>query len=246
MASGTKPLVSILTPTYNRRAFIPNIIACVLHQTYPADRLEWVVLDDGTDPVWDLLEPYAQSGRINIRYIRHEEKLNIGAKRNRIHAAARGEILVNMDDDDYYPPERVAYAVTTLRSSRRQICGSTTLHLYFTDDASIWTVGPFGANHATFGTMAYTREYARTHRCDETVLHAEEVEFTRRYTEPLAQLDPMKVMLVMCHSNNTYDKRGLRTATNPTVRRTAFKLTQFIRDGAMRRRWLAPSSGDAP
>jgi glycosyltransferase involved in cell wall biosynthesis len=227
-----QPFVSILTPTYNRRAFIPQLIQCIKHQTYPRARLEWVILDDGADSVWDLLAPHKDT--LNIQYIRSEEKLNIGAKRNRLHAAARGEILVNMDDDDYYPPERVAYAVNTLRSSRRAICGSTTLNLYFTDDRSIWTCGPFGANHATFGTMAYTKQYALAHRCDESVLHAEEIEFTGRYKEPLAQLDPQKVMLVICHTNNTYDKRGLRDANNPSMRKTALKLTNFVRSATLR------------
>jgi glycosyltransferase involved in cell wall biosynthesis len=32
----------------------------------------------------------------------------LGAKRNLIHKHAKGDILVYMDDDDYYPPERVA------------------------------------------------------------------------------------------------------------------------------------------
>ena len=117
--SATKPFVSILTPTYNRRAFIPYLIACIKDQTYPKERMEWVVFDDGSDSIEDLLKPEFRT--MNIQYIRpplgdkgSETKLSIGAKRNRLHAAARGEILVCMDDDDYYPPERVNHAVMTL------------------------------------------------------------------------------------------------------------------------------------
>ena len=230
-----QPLVSILTPTYNRRAFIPQLIQYVKHQTYPRAMVEWVVLDDGTDSVWDLLEPHTRGpAPLTIQYIRSDVKLNIGAKRNRLHAAAHGDICVTMDDDDYYPPERVAYAVNTLRSTRKAICGSTSIYMYFTDDGSIWKSGPFGANHGTFGTMAYTTQYARTHPCDESVLHAEEIDFTRRYSEPLAQLDPLKVMLVICHNNNTFDKRGLRDPNNSVMTKTGLKLTNFIRSGTHR------------
>ena len=119
VTSATKPFVSILTPTYNRRKFIPYLIACIKDQNYPKERMEWVVFDDGSDPVEDLLLPEFLT--MNIQYIRSEEKLSIGAKRNRLHEAARGEILVCMDDDDYYPPERVnpvSYTHLTLPTNR--------------------------------------------------------------------------------------------------------------------------------
>lgn len=233
--SPAHPPVSILTPTYNRRPFIKQLISYILTQTYPIARMEWVVLDDGTDTIEDLLEPLKVAGKLEIQYIRSEEKLSIGAKRNRLHAAARGDIFVAMDDDDFYPPERVSHAVTTLRSSRTRICGASRNHLYFVDDGSIWAVGPYSQNHATFGTMAYTRQYAQSHLCNEDRIYAEEVEFTRTYSEPLAQLDPMKVMLVLCHPHNTFDKRQLRTTENPMIRKTALKLRNFIGNAEHRR-----------
>jgi len=228
----THPPVSIVTPTYNRRKFIPMLIEHIKAQTYPAERMEWVVFDDGSDPIEDLLKPHEKT--LNIRYLRSETKLNVGAKRNRLHAEARGEVIVVMDDDDWYSPERVAHAVQTLRARKVQIVGSTRNHLYFTDDGSIWETGPFNPNHGTFGTMAYTKAYAVSHPCDETVTYAEEVAFTKNYSEPLAQLDPMKVMLVMCHSENTFSKHALRDKPSPVMKRTELKLRTFLRTAAMR------------
>jgi glycosyltransferase involved in cell wall biosynthesis len=43
------PFVSICTPTFNRRPFILNLIKCVDSQTYPKDKMEWIIVDDGTD-----------------------------------------------------------------------------------------------------------------------------------------------------------------------------------------------------
>ena len=40
------PLVSVCTPTFNRRPFIPAMLQCFAHQTYPRDRMEWVIIDD--------------------------------------------------------------------------------------------------------------------------------------------------------------------------------------------------------
>lgn len=230
--SATKPFVSILTPTYNRRKFIPFLIACIKDQTYPKERMEWVVFDDGSDSIEDLLRPEFQT--MNIQYIRSEAKQTIGAKRNRLHEAARGEILVCMDDDDYYPPERVSHAVQTLVGRKATLAGSTRNHVFFPDDCSIWETGPYGPNHGTFGTMAFTKSYVRDNRCDESRAYAEEVEFTRKYSVPLVQLDPVKVMLVIAHDGNTFDKGKLRGPDNKFIRPSGRKLNTFVRNAAIR------------
>ena len=92
------PFVSIVTPTYNRRRFIPSLIKMVQQQTYPRDRLEWVVYDDGQEPVGDLLETAKDSLPI-LNYIFSDEKMTIGEKRNRLNKEAKGDILIAMDDD---------------------------------------------------------------------------------------------------------------------------------------------------
>ena len=226
------PPVSILTPTYNRRKFLPWLMEHIRAQAYPRERMEWVVLDDGTDCVRDLLEPVA--AEFNLVYIRCETKLNIGEKRNRLHAAARGAVLVNMDDDDYYPPERVSHAVNVLLSKKVDLVGASRNQLFYSDDGSIWETGPFGPNHATFGTMAYTKKYAVAHPCDPTVVYAEEISFTKEYKTPCAQLDPLKTMLVISHSENTFSKSKLRDTPSPVMRKTALKLRAFIRKAEMR------------
>ena len=226
------PPVSILTPTYNRRRFIPWLIECVRAQTYPKERMEWVIFDDGTDKIEDLIRPVEKE--LNIRYIQSDEKLNIGGKRNRIHKEARGSICVTMDDDDYYPPERVAHAVHTLLGKKVDVVGSTRNHLYYTDNGEIWATGPYGPNHATFGTMAYTKSYAVKNPCDETIKFAEESKFLCDYKTPVAQLDPMKVMLVMCHSENTFRKHKLRETPNQFISKTGLKLKNFVRTAKLR------------
>ena len=51
-----KPFVSVCTPTYNRRKFIPFLIKCYQSQTYPKQLMEWIVVDDGEDSVEDLFK----------------------------------------------------------------------------------------------------------------------------------------------------------------------------------------------
>jgi glycosyltransferase involved in cell wall biosynthesis len=232
----TYPFVSVLTPTYNRRRFMPALIACYKAQTYPSHRMEWIILDDGTDSVEDVFSSAELRAAIpNLRYIRLPEKLTIGAKRNRLNAEARGEICVAMDDDDYYTPDRVATVVTAFKKQPRvQLAGASEIYMYYTDIQTIYKLGPYNANHATNGTMAWRSSYGKNNTYDETVTHAEEKSFLNDYSNPMIQLDPMKVMLVMSHSENTFDKTKMREVESPVVKRTAMKLNQFIKDKALR------------
>jgi glycosyltransferase involved in cell wall biosynthesis len=230
----THPTISLLTPTYNRRSFLPNLVECIAAQTYPLAKMEWILKDDGTDRVEDMIPAFQKRLKdVKIRYIGLPagDRLRVGAKRNRLHDLATGDICVCMDDDDYYYPDRVHHAVFKLRSNPKiELVGASEMYCYFVDDKSIWKSGPYPfPNHGTFGTMAYLTSYAKKVRCSETSFHAEEIEFTKNYTTPLVQLDPRKVMLVMCHKDNTFDKHKLRVETNPMFVKTGSKLKDFVK-----------------
>ena len=44
------PNISILTPTFNRRKFLPLYLHNLTSQLYPHDKLEVCIDDDGTEP----------------------------------------------------------------------------------------------------------------------------------------------------------------------------------------------------
>jgi len=224
------PMVSIVTPTYNRRRFIPSLIKMVQSQTYPRDRMEWIVYDDGQEEVRDLFEE-VRDQLPKLNFIWSEDKMTLGEKRNRLNHEAKGDIIVAMDDDDFYFPTRVEDAVKILRyNSGFKLAGSSEVYMYFTDTKEIWKAGPYFKGHATNGTMAWTKGYANTHSYDETVAFSEEKSFLEGYRNPLVQLDPKRVMLVMSHSDNTFDKTELRTETNPLLVKTTLKMDDFIKD----------------
>jgi glycosyltransferase involved in cell wall biosynthesis len=238
MANSTHPFVSVLTPTYNRRRFMPFAIQFFKAQSYPQDRMEWIIMDDGTDKIGDLFDP-KKTGLKNVRYIAVPDgvKLKIGAKRNRMNEVAKGDICVCMDDDDYYPPNRVSDAVFRLRSGLKQkipMVAASEIYLYFTDRDEIWKAGPYNKNHGTNGTMAYWHSYFKDHKYDENAEKAEERSFTNDWKAPMLQLDGMKTMLVMCHNFNTFDKRRLIENPGPVFQKTGMKLNTFIKDKKVR------------
>jgi glycosyltransferase involved in cell wall biosynthesis len=227
VSSVGKPLVTVCTPTYNRRNFIPALIQCFEDQTYPRELLEWVVVDDGSDPVGDLFE-----GVRGVEYCRSEERMTLGFKRNYMHNKASGEIIVYMDDDDYYPPDRVLHAVYKLRSSPNiMMAGSSKMHIYFKDLDKIYQFGPYGPNHATAATFAFKKELLNLTSYDENALVSEERFFLKNYTIPMVQLESKKTILVFAHSQNTFDKR--RLLINPdknNIRETRFSPSVFVKN----------------
>jgi len=231
----SKPFVSVITPTYNRRRFLKTAIDVMAQQEYPMDRMEWIILDDGTDKVEDLFLPEKLPKKFpKVRYEFSPEKLLIGQKRNRLNDMATGDIIVAWDDDDYYSPDRISHVVQKFQANPRiELAGSSKIYMYYYDIKTIYEVGPYAPNHATNGTMAWRKSYSNRSRYDETVTHAEEKSFLQDYRNPMIQLDPLKVMLVMSHRDNTFDKIKLRD-NNSLFKKTSLKLKNFIKDNKLR------------
>lgn len=201
------PLVSVCTPTFNRRPFIENMFSCFRNQDYPKHRIEWIIVDDGTDKIKDLVET---SDIPQIRYFEIENKLSLGAKRNLMHEYATGSIIVYMDDDDYYPPERISHSVEKLTQHPDALCaGSSEIYIYFKGMDKMIQCGPYGPNHATAGTFAFKKELLDQTKYEDNAALAEERAFLKDYTIPFVQLDPLKTILVFSHEHNTFDKRKM-------------------------------------
>ena len=221
------PFVSVCTPTFNRRPFIPSMIKCFNHQTYPKDKIEWIILDDGTDKIEDLVCDIS-----NVKYYKYDEKMPLGKKRNIMHDKSQGDILVYMDDDDYYPPERIMHAVNMLQSHPKALCaGASEIYIYFKHISKMYQFGPYGPNHATAGTFAFKRELLKDHRYNDTAALAEEKAFLKDYTVPFVQLEPKKTILVFSHDHNTFDKKTLLNNPHPQYTKVSDKKVEdFVKE----------------
>jgi glycosyltransferase involved in cell wall biosynthesis len=221
------PLVSLCTPTFNRRPFIPAMIKCFQHQDYPKNRIEWIIIDDGTDKIEDLIKHIPQ-----VKYFKYDKKMSLGEKRNLMHDKSSGDILVYMDDDDYYPPERISHAVQKLKENPNALCaGSSIIYIWFKHINKMWQFGPYGPNHATAGTFAFRRELLNITRYDNNAALAEEKAFLKNYTIPFVQLDPLKSILCFSHEHNTFDKKKLLEMPNIQFSKSVELLSeQIIKD----------------
>ena len=222
------PFVSICTPTFNRRPFYQMIIKCFNHQTYPKNRIEWIIVDDGSDKIEDLVKDIPQ-----VKYFKYDEKMSLGKKRNIMHEKSKGEIIIYMDDDDYYPPDRISHAVDCLKKNPTfMIAGSSKMFIYFKHINKMYEFGPYGPNHSTAATFAFRRDLLKNNKYEDCAALAEERHFLKGFTIPLIQLDPMKTILVFSHNQNTFDKKKLieEQCPNQFVKLSNKTVDDFISD----------------
>ena len=106
------PLVTIITPTFNRADFLEETIESVLAQDY--DEIEYIVLDDGsTDDTADVLDKYRAYQRVTI--LSHP---NVGETLtvNEGFARAKGDIVCVVNSDDPLLPGAIREAVRYMRN----------------------------------------------------------------------------------------------------------------------------------
>jgi glycosyltransferase involved in cell wall biosynthesis len=93
------PLVSVIIPVRNDAARLAVCLDSLTRQTYPADRLEVIVIDNGSS------DDSAEVARAAGAKVLVHPGLRVGALRNRGAEIAQGELLALVDSDHELPPE---------------------------------------------------------------------------------------------------------------------------------------------
>ena len=111
------PAVSIIIPAYNESSTIELLLAGILHQTYPHERMEVVIADGmSTDDTRDNITRFAQDHpSLRLTVVDNPQRI-IPAGVNRAIAAACGEIFIRLDAHSVPNPEYVLRSVTDLEA----------------------------------------------------------------------------------------------------------------------------------
>jgi glycosyltransferase involved in cell wall biosynthesis len=113
----SRPLVTVIIPTFNRASIVGRAIRSVLGQTYP--HWELLVVDDAsTDGTEREIRSYSDK---RIKYIRHPQNRRVSAARNTGIRSAQGEYVSFLDDDDEWLPEKLAKEVEVFRNSDPEV-----------------------------------------------------------------------------------------------------------------------------
>lgn len=97
------PLITVLIATYNYEKLISFAIESIIHQDYPIEKIEIIVVDDGSvDNTKFVVESY--SNQIQIDYLYQNNNGKASATRVGLERA-KGKYLFVLDADDYYLPD---------------------------------------------------------------------------------------------------------------------------------------------
>ena len=231
-----KPFVSLLTPTFNRRPYFETLFQCILAQDYPLDRVEWVIGDDGTDKISDMVHSFKGKGLKDINYIAYDEKLKLGDKRTRIAKAAKGDILIHFDDDDFYPPERISHSVEVLMNTGKLVAFVPKIHIYFKHNKELRNVGPFPKFCAPEASYAYRREVLIAASFSTTDSVAEGIGFLKQCQDSFAELTPRSTIVCFSHDSNSVPKASFtdKDATGKSkytnVKETELEMSDLVKD----------------
>lgn len=105
------PLVSIITPTYNRPEWLGEAIASVLAQSF--EDWEMLVVDDGSEPSAQSVVDSFNDTRLRCLRLNHVGR---SAARNHGLELARGEYVGFLDDDDLFHPTKLDLEVAFLKT----------------------------------------------------------------------------------------------------------------------------------
>jgi len=127
------PMVSIITPTYNRAHLLPRVWASLKAQTF--SDFEWIVVDDGsTDETEALVAGFNDS---RIRYIKLPENKGVNAARNLGVEVSKAPYLVFLDSDDEIVPEALEEMVKAWEEVADPMIGKISFHCLNADTGEI-------------------------------------------------------------------------------------------------------------
>ena len=125
-----KPLISILTPTWDRASYLHKVWEGLVAQTYW--KFEWIVANDGsTDKTIEIVRELASKSDFPVTLINASCRIGKSRMDNELVKCARGEFILWCDSDDYLLPNCLEVLIRIWESipldDRDYFCGVTAL-----------------------------------------------------------------------------------------------------------------------
>jgi hypothetical protein len=162
MTSENCPTVTLVTPTANRGWSLTSLAVRNFYRfDYPRDKLEWVIIDSQSSGT-----PLNLPQDPRIKYHLVDSTTPLWVKRNMCNEKASGQIIIHLDDDDFYFPSSIWTKVKLLDKYRReeenshlkaiQCVGCTQLGIYHLLDNYSYLAD---TKYISEASMAYTRTF---------------------------------------------------------------------------------------
>jgi len=118
--------VSVVVPTYNCGSRLSQALDSVFAQTYPHDRIELIIVDDGsTDDTSERVAQFSARTPLRTRYVL-QQNAGPAAARNHGMRLARGDAIAFLDADDWWRPAKLERQLPLLNQSVALVYCDTT------------------------------------------------------------------------------------------------------------------------
>lgn len=204
------PLVSIITPTRNRKVFFELAYNNFKSQNYPGNKLEWIIIDDGTESLSELI-PTSDK---RIKYIKVEGKnkkqpMTISKKRNMGYQYSSGDIIIHMDDDDYYLPTSVSTRVKVLLNYKEKGIECVGCERFGCHDIEKDTSFIIDKNNEIAeASMAYFKSFIEKRKFQENIVKGEGKLFCRGRNKQIMKLPFEFIFISFTHGTNTHIRKS--------------------------------------
>ena len=194
--------VSILIPCYKRKEFSKLISYNINIQTYKNIKEIIVIDEDGSDG----LDLNINKNHIKILFLKCDERLTIGEKRNRLIKASSSKYSIFFDTDDFYFENYISSSIQHLETNKnKKIVGSADMLFYYKNDNSTSKMSCIKLSLIHEATL-----------CCETKWFKKNIKFLNKsngegdvfksHIDKIIENDINNIMVCFCHENNTIDK----------------------------------------
>lgn len=209
------PNISILTPTCNRKKFLPLMINNLKYFTYPKGKIEWNILESNDTSLKNYEKLFKDEKEIKyleellgiqIQYKYIDKKFSIGEKRNILSESSSHGYLINMDDDDIYLTQYLNHSIDILMNNDKDITGCLDMLFIYTENdyqcSYIRCVKDFKLYHEA--TLCMKRSHWKKYKYEESSKGEGENIFGD--SKLCGMSDITNCMICVCWKGNTVNK----------------------------------------
>lgn len=206
----SKPLVTVITPTANRPEMLERCIGLFMWQDYPNKEL--IIVQSKDNRYMDgLATPVYYSNDISTEKgtIVYVKDLNTGEKRNIGCEHANGEIIIHMDDDDYYAPDWISKSVQFLLDNDADLVGLNKGYFWQPNHALRWYERKPNQQPFVLGaTMCYKKSMWQRNKF-QPIRIGEDKKFCPNAGKVMAH-DYVNGFMCIIHGNNTSSQEAFK------------------------------------
>ena len=186
--------VDILIPTYKRKKFESLITHNISIQTYPL--IQNIIIADDSNDNLNLDVKYSV---LNYKV----DRMSIGAKRNFLLSKSTSRYAVFMDTDDFYNADYISHSIHTLLRSGKSITGTSDMLMYYQEQTyRLSCIFLHAINEATL-----VIDTDNVNLIFEEQNSSEGLQPLKTHIGDIVQSDINKVMVCLCHEQNTINKK---------------------------------------